>query len=209
MKTTIALFACCLVTIGYACSGQPSDGEVTNGVYHSKYFDFTLPLPKDATIATSFQNTNLVKTGEETLTTNKPELKSEYHAAALRTAVLLTASKFPLNSGEEGNWGINISAEYVGDKPQIQSSADYMRLTESTLKASGRPYTFTPTPNPVLLGGVQFSEMIVKDDSSPSPTYFRMLFTIRKEYCLGIGITGDDMSYIRELDDSLARMRFQ
>ncbi len=209
MKTTIAIFASCLLSIGTAYSGQPTDGEFTNGVYHSKFFDFTLPLPKGTVIATSFQSTNMPFLGAEVLTTNRPELKNEYHAAAVRTAVLLTASKFRLDSGEEGNWGINISAEYVGDNTQIQSSADYMRLTQSTLKASGRPFTFTPTPNPVLLGGVQFSEMFVKDDSPPSPTYYRMLFTIRNGYCIGIGVTGDDMSYIRELNDSLTKMKFQ
>ena len=205
-KTTVGILAICMLGMARICRGQASDGTVTNGVYHSTYFEFRLPLPKGAVIAGRAENTNFLETGAETLAGSKPDLKKEMVS---RTAVLLTASKFPLDSGEEGQWVINISAERLQGNSEGKTGEDYLRVVKDVLEASKKPYTFNFSTKPVMLCGVAFYEMTVKDESPPSPTYFRMLCALRKGYGLLIGITAEEMASIRELDGSLAKMSFK
>jgi hypothetical protein len=75
-RITVHAVAFCLLVIAPLHADQPNDRGVTNGVYYSRYLGFTFPMPKGAVIASSIQNTNLVRKGTEALTENNPQRKS-------------------------------------------------------------------------------------------------------------------------------------
>jgi len=110
---------------------------------------------------------------------------------------------------EEGQWIVNFSAENLNGNPAVKTGEDYLKICRRLLEAPGKPYTFTPAEKPIEFGGVAFHEMLVKDDSSPAPIFQRMLCTVKKGHVLFNGITAEDVTSLRELDSSPAKMTFK
>jgi hypothetical protein len=117
------------LTPGCNINNQPDIfdyGNVENGTYINKYFDFNIKLPEDWVVQSREQTENIANTGKKLVAGDDEKMKAVIKASEINTANLLAVFQYELGSSVEYNPNIMIVAESVKNAPGIKNGSDYL-----------------------------------------------------------------------------------
>lgn len=119
---------------------SPDDAVIENGVYHNRYFGFTVALPADWVVASERANAAMMKRGTESVS-GEDDSKREQIEAAVRNAYnLVTVSRFPASTRGKTNPTLAAIAERIPHSESIETGQDYLKLLDATLTGGPLEY---------------------------------------------------------------------
>lgn len=139
MKTRCLIFLTLIALIAFSCNkphkvNEVDYGKTENGKYTNPFFNFELTLPMNWHVLSNPENNRLMNKSNELLSADNKAKNTNIEETELKTALLLTATKYEIGENNDFNPSLVIVAENLKGNHNISKANDYLLLTRKTLE---------------------------------------------------------------------------
>lgn len=139
MKTRCLIFLTLIALIAFSCNkphkvNEVDYGKTENGKYTNPFFNFELTLPMNWHVLSNPENNRLMNKSNELLSADNKAKNTNIEETELKTALLLTATKYEIGENNDFNPSLVIVAENLKGNHNIRKANDYLLLTRKTLE---------------------------------------------------------------------------
>jgi hypothetical protein len=206
----LALVMMIVFALATACGGKSKEvslGVTESGSYTNDYFGVSLSFPKEWTFQSAEQMMKLMSAGKDVVAGNDESKKKALDLAQTKTLNLLTASKFPLDSGKPGPSIVSV-AEKVSLLQGVKNGKDYLEASKKLLTESKLPYTFQEIKS-IKVGGKDMDVMQASIKSGTTVVTQDYYSTIIDGYAFSFILSYVDDSSKAETDKILESVKFK
>ena len=194
-NTAIILLAALTLT---ACKvGIPENfdlGKVENNVYTNTFFNMTMDVPEGWVVQEQEAFDKLMDSGRKDFVGDDKQLNAATKIGEFKTANMLMASKFPLDSIVLENPNILMLVENLTVNPTVKTGKDYLKASKDILnKGTVNIKNISETFEKVTINGNDFYTMDVLLSNGFMDINQRYYTIVKNRFCIVTVIT-----YIRE-----------
>lgn len=192
---------------------KPKDfdyGNIEQGVYTNKFFDFELAVPADWSVQDKEQTEQIRKQGRELLAKKNKKYSEVIKPDTVSSATLLTVFRNPTDSlTGEFNHSFVIVAENLGTFLSVNSGGEYLRHAREMMRKAGLNYAFRERIDTEKFGNRQFDRMEVTMTINGIDAGQLYYTTIRNGFALSIIASFANDMQKKELKQIFASINFR
>lgn len=199
-----------IVLVGAAVQAQraqPDDGEVLNGVYSSRFFDFKFTYPKGWVVQGWETDKRIRQTAKERASSAGALTESQSESLLEKTFSLLTLSEHELSTTAQRNSILQVVAEDVRDAPEITDGSTYLKTIRPLTEKLGARF-LTEQPIKVMVGGRDFFRVDYELKRGDQTFHQAMVVGFNKGFVVGSIFTSIDRASVDHLMKSLESVTF-
>jgi hypothetical protein len=183
-------------------------GNIEGSVYRNRYLGLRLTIPDKWQVQDEEVKKQIMAIGKQSVAGNDKQLEKALDASLLHTFNLLTASKYPINSGLFPNPNFACVVEKISQSPSLTVTS-YTLAMKSLMQKSQLPYRFEKEIYSQSIGGKSFVVLPTQLTLNGVVYYQDYYTTIIRDYALTFIITYTTKEDLKPLEEMLKSVRFE